>query len=412
MSSASGRIGKLLKLSFLIFILLWGSSTTNALENPTELNSNNIVFLIVDGLGASYIYPEYQPRALDDSILQKPNVKNLSIISSESIRFLDVSTIALSGNSGHNSLITGNLNADEKMVAYPNTTIYDVLHNRGYVAVAIMEKGDSPEIIAEQDIVLHDTTNSINDVSMEVKTNNPDIVHLSGIRNILETHAEIAPEAVENEKEGSISRYYAYNEIVFDGAEDVILEMEKSEVPYILTLNAGAIDNAGHYRGNEGYVQTIEHLDKMILPLYELCRDNGIILVITSDHGIAFPDPDSRGGVQSGDYFETAEVKRIPLIIYSPDLKPQIIEYPADQQDIAPTMLSILDIPENPHFCEGKRFHIKEYATLGITTDTTSSIRVLNEGRTLYSSNLGFNHNFRKLELDTSYRLVIFDIQG
>jgi len=372
-----------------------------------------VVLLIVDGLGASYIYPEYHPKALDGTFLQKPQVENLSMISSNNIRFVDVSTTSLAGNSGHNVLISGTQNADEKLIEYPKTTIYDVLRNYGYVTIAIMEKGDSAAIASKQDIILHDTTNSINDVDFKIEAQQySDSDCLDDIRNVLEMHARISPELVETEKEGSIERYHAYNKIVFDAAEDVILQIESCETPYILTLNVGAIDSAGHYRGNEGYLQAIEEFDLMILSLYELCMEKDLMLVITSDHGIAFPDSHSRGGVQSGEYLETSEVKRIPFIVCYPDVNPATIEYPADQQDIAPTFLSLLDIPEDPHFCEGKRLPVKNYATLKVTSENKCNMRILSEGKTIYASDPGFVHYFRKLNLDTNYTLVVFDEEG
>ncbi|MDK2891804.1 sulfatase-like hydrolase/transferase [Methanohalophilus sp.] len=402
---------------FLIILLISShiplSAADGVVEEEKSTDFNSIVILIVDGLGASYIYPEYQPKALDRNILQKPQLKNFTAISSKSIRFLDISTTSLSGNSGHNVLITGTCKADEKMVEYPGTTIYDVLHDYGYVAIAIMEKGDSAEIIAEQDLILHDTTNSINDVNLSLKARQcSEDEALYEVWKSLGKHANDLPKLVENEREGSIERYNAYNEIVFKAAEDTILEMKKSDVPYILTLNIGAIDSAGHYRGIGGYLQTIEYFDMMILPLYQLCRDNGITLVITSDHGMAFPDSENRGGVLSGKYSEASEVKRIPLIIYSPTSEPEIIDFPADQQDIAPTILSLLDIPDNPHFCEGKRIHIKDYATLKIITENRCNICVLREGKIVDSSEPGVIHYFQKLDIDTDYTFVVFDEEG
>lgn len=407
-----------MKLYLLLLILLIIShlplSAAEGVEEGQSTNFSSVIILVVDGLGASYIYPEYQPMALDGTILQKPQVDNLTTIYSKSIRFLDVSTTSLSGNAGHNVLITGTREADEKMVGYQGTTIYDILHDYGYVAIAIMEKGDSTEIIAEQDLILHDTTNSINDVNLSIKTSQytGDEEALHEVWNTLEKHANASPDLVVNEKKGGIERYHAYNEIVLNAAEDTILKMEDYGVPYILTLNAGAIDSAGHYRGNEGYLQSIEEFDAMILPLYQLCMDNDLMLVIMSDHGISFPDSESRGGVQSGEYSETSEVKRIPLIIYSSSSEPEIVEYPADQQDIAPTILSLLNIPENPHFCEGKRFQIKNYATLKVITENRCSIRVLREEKTIYSSESGLVHYFQKLDLDTDYTIVVFNEEG
>jgi bisphosphoglycerate-independent phosphoglycerate mutase (AlkP superfamily) len=377
--------------------------------NGTSTAPEGLVLVIIDGLGASYIYPEYQPRALDGSFLEKPSVRHLSQICNESIRIQDVSTSSFAGNSGHNILVSGTRDADDKMVAYPGVTIYDVLESHGYLSIAVMEKGDSAEICAEQTIILHDTTNSINDPAMAVEQfRESDLTIVGDLRQVLEECADASRELINGTKEGGIERYHAYNRLVFEAAEDVIRTMAPSDTPYILTLNAGAVDSAGHYRGYGGYADTIEAIDPMIYSLYELCRDNNLALVITSDHGMAFPDPEKRGGVQSGDYSLTPEVRRIPLIICSPNAESGIIGRPADQQDIAPTILSLLDIPEDTHFCTGTRLPVKNYATLKVACKDNSSLCLL-ENKTLVSrTEPAFEHAFNHLAPGTDYTLVIF----
>ncbi|WP_129596688.1 hypothetical protein [Methanohalophilus profundi] len=136
--------------------------------------------LIVDGLGNGYINPELDVKAIDGSILKKPGLSNLPKIYNQAVIFDSVFVPELKSNSGHNVIMTGNRDADDTMVGYDNASIYDVVRKHGYLTVGVLERGDSEEVVAENDLVLHDTTNSINEPVMQVSVSgNKDIDALS-----------------------------------------------------------------------------------------------------------------------------------------------------------------------------------------------------------------------------------------
>jgi 2,3-bisphosphoglycerate-independent phosphoglycerate mutase len=68
---------------------------------------------------------------------------------------------------------------------------------------------------------------------------------------------------------------------------------------YILTINAGAVDCAVHYRITQGYIESIEGIDAAVIPLYELCIENDLAFIFTADHDMAFGAKNVRGGHQS-----------------------------------------------------------------------------------------------------------------
>jgi arylsulfatase A-like enzyme len=63
------------------------------------------------------------------------------------------------------------------------------------------------------------------------------------------------------------------------------------------------------------------------------------IVVLTSDHGEEF-------GEHGGDYHYTLydEIVRVPLVVRAPGLAPSVRDVPAQQVDLLPTLLALLDI--------------------------------------------------------------------
>ncbi|APH39554.1 hypothetical protein BHR79_08725 [Methanohalophilus halophilus] len=386
------------------------------IETGNTNTPDGVVVLIVDGLGNGYINPERDVKAIDGSVLQKPGLSNLPYIYDQAVIFDSVYVPALKGNSGHNVIMTGNRDADDTMVGYDNASIYDVVRKHGYLTVGVLERGDSEEVVAENDLVIHDTTNSINEPVMQVSVSgNREIDVLPLLEKEFETHASRALSRVESTPSGSIQRYYAYNKLALDAAMDSIniLEKEGRDTKYFITVNIAALDTAGLYRGYEGYGQCIENLDSMIVPLYETCRENNLALVITSDHGMAFPDAESRGGAKSEKYASANEVRNVPLIILSPNIKQQRIQETIGQEDVAPILLSTLGIADRPAFCEGREKNLKEYAVLKVVSPGITSMKLSNSGKEVCSGSNDSMYYITGLEKNKQYTLeTVIDSSG
>jgi len=72
---------------FLIFLSLIGTVSALDVQVGEDVHPTGAVILVVDGFGASYVYPEYTPYALDGSSLDKALLFNLT---GEAARVLDV----------------------------------------------------------------------------------------------------------------------------------------------------------------------------------------------------------------------------------------------------------------------------------------------------------------------------------
>ncbi|WP_445475746.1 sulfatase-like hydrolase/transferase [Methanococcoides methylutens] len=345
------------------------------------------------------------------------------MISDAGLRVLNMLTPSTEGENGHSVIVTGNSGATPAMVAYADATIYDIAHNNGYLAFAILQKGDIPELLAEQDVVVHDVTTSINDPQMEVIVNsryqnqdqslnqnlNENQKIRSSVAEILEINAELAPDHIEHYPEGSIERYYAYNRWAMDTTINVLDLMHESypEQKFILTVNVGAVDTAGLYRRSRGYADTIEDLDIMIGELYERTEENDLALIITSDHGMTFQSADGRGGSKSGQYSTQPEVLRIPFIVTSNNLNAEVLEGEFGQQDIAPTILSVLELPDEMRFTNGRSLASKGHVNFKVILPETGSVTIYRDNETIADATGDYSYVFYGLEQDSQYSISV-----
>ncbi|WP_440952163.1 sulfatase-like hydrolase/transferase [Methanococcoides sp. FTZ1] len=407
-------VNRIVLITYLIIFLnaLPAGALTQVDVNPTN-TPNGAVLLIIDGLGSSYIYPEVTPYALDGSAIEKPVARNIHVASDDGLRAVNILTPSQEGETGHSVIVTGNSGAGPAMVAHADATIYDIAHKNGYLVIAILQKGDIPQMLSEQDIVVHDITTSINDPQMEVLTNSQhqseyDDMQVS-VTEIMEQHAYIAPGYIEEYPEGSIERYYAYNRWAMDTSIDVLNLMHENypEQKFILTVNVGAVDTAGLYRRSDGYADTIEDLDIMIGKLHEITEKNDLALILTSDHGMAFQSADGRGGSKSDKYSSQAEVLRIPFIVTAKNLRSEVLEGEFGQQDIAPTILSVLDLPNEMRFSNGKALGSKDYVNLKVILPEPAAVTIFSDNETISTANGDDSYIFYGLEQYKQYNVIV-----
>ncbi|WP_305064085.1 sulfatase-like hydrolase/transferase [Methanococcoides sp.] len=366
------------------------------------------VILIVDGLGASYIDPEKIPYALDGNPMEKPNIQNISALAKDGLQAFSVLTPSTEGENGHSVIVTGNPGATSAMISHNDATIYDVARDNGYLMFAILEKGDTTELLAEQDVAIYDSTTSINDPQMKVVLNDNsgqrDTDMIIDVEKIFKEYAILGPTYVQQYKEGKIERYNAYNLWGIETALEVIELMEQyPDQKYILTINIGAIDTAGLYRRNEGYIECIEELDIMIQPLIERAEDNDLAFILTSDHGMAFQSVNGRGGSKSEKYATSPEVLQIPFIATSSNIERKLVDEQLGQEDIAPTILSILDLPNELRFSTGDSFATKRYVNFKIILTETGSISISSDKRTILETEGDSEYIFYGLEKEKEY---------
>ncbi len=318
-----------------LLILLAALPVTSSALTEVEVNPVNTpagaVVLIVDGLSAPpFIYPELTPHSLDGAVLEKARLENIPEISKNSAQILDFRAPPQTfTEGGHSVLVTGNPDADSEFVSFKDANIFDILHAQGYLCIAVMEKGDSWSICAEQDAVLRDKNNSIKNIEimLEQYEYSQDIRVPSGLLQVMRSRADMAPAYVSSKE--TRDRYNGYNR--WGGIEtacDVVNYMAKNcpDQKYLLTVNVGgAIDMSGHYRDNYGYIDCVESLDSELLPLYNLCKENSLAFILTADHGMAFSADGSKGGHQSEKYSVSDEAQMVPFIANAQDIESGVI---------------------------------------------------------------------------------------
>lgn len=377
----------------LVFLALWVTvsplADAGTIIDVGETDTpQNIVLLVIDGMGSYYVSPGGSPRALDGSPIVPADVPSLEDLIDKGVLVPDLAVPTLSTGPAHSVLITGYSGAEQETAGFPQATIYDVLRDEGFLCIAIMHKGDFAQLRDEQDVILYSQTNSINEPSIEVQVNN--VYVQAGIIEELEYWESELPGYLEGTD--GIDRYTAYGQWELDASKDIVSLMAARypETKYILTTNVGVVDSAGHYRGADGYIDSIEGVDSGLEALYEAARSGNAAFVVTADHGMAFKSADSaRGGHASEEYY-CGEAATVPMVLVSPNVVPGVLNGEFGQEDVAPTILSVLDIPQQPRYANSKALPVKDYASLWVTSGTRAEADVeVYQGGTLVSNGSG-----------------------
>lgn len=388
------------KFLIIIVLLILASNTASAVS---EITLNDVkrperaILFIVDGFGSSYYYPELAPYALDGSELLKARAQNLTF----GTRIIDIKTPTPVTGIAHSVIVTGYSDANEEVVGYPDATIFDVARQHGFVNLAVMEKGDFSNMRQEQDIILFAENNSIDEpvISIQAKASP------SGVYELMYDWKMKLPEYLDNKS--GVKRYSAYNKWGIDAANAVVTSMIKNHPSqkFLLTVNIGAIDAGGHNLGDDDYVKLIEDLDRDFYSIYKTASENNIALFLTADHGMSFAVKNARRGGHSSDkYSSKLESLRIPLVMLSPNTVPGTVSGEYGQEDIAPTLLSVLDLPNNLQYADGKAVNIKNYASIFVKADSQYTVSLWNDGRKI-SERQDSELIFAGLPLNTTYTL-------
>lgn len=386
----------LITLALLIMVSTIASAASEITLNDIKRPQRAILF-ITDGFGSSYYYPELAPIALDGSELPKAHAPNLTF----GTRIIDIKTSRPVTGIAHSVIVTGYSDANEEMVGYPDATIYDVAREHDFVNLAVMQKGDFSNMRKEQDIILFAENDSLDDPGISIQAK----ASPSGIYELMYDWKMKLPSYLNNKS--GVARYSAYNKWGTDTANAVANSMVKNHPnqKFLLTVNIGEIDGGGHNLGEDDYIRLIEDFDRDFYPLYKTAQDNNIALFLTADHGMSFAVKNARRGGHSSDkYSSKIESLRIPLVMLSPNAAPGVVSGEYKQEDIAPTLLSVLDLPNNLQYSDGKVINIKNYASIFVKADSQYTVSLWNGGRKISESS-DSELIFAGLPLNTTYTL-------
>ncbi len=339
------------------------------------------VILVVDGLGSSYVYPEHSAYALDGSPLGRVVLFNLT---GGGARAIDVRVPVPETSKSHSVLVTGSSQADPNFLG---PTIFDAARKEGYLCLAVLERGDSLEMLKKQDAVLYLDDNSIHgaepvpgfrgDVPEDLRT------LLQAWRDRFAWYTSIY----------GTSGYSEYNRWGLDAAADLVAHLEGR--PFLLLVNVGAVDSAGQDLGPEEYLKVAQALDAPLGNLTETCRRNGVLLVVTADHGMVFPGTKGKGAHASPKYAERPEALRIPLVFFGPGVDELSLGGRWSQTDIAPTVMSLLGITRNATW-EGRSMPIKQSYSLRVV-GAPGEVALYRGEELVANSNGDWEHDFEGL---------------
>ena len=310
------------------------------------------VILVVDGLGASYVYPEHRAYALDGSPIDGAVLFNLT---GGGARAVDVRVPVPETTKSHSVLITGNSGTDPDHLG---PTIFDAAHANGYLCLAVLERGDAMPVLQEMDGVLYLGDNSLHGAEPipGFRAGAP-----AGLRYRFQVWRDRF--AWYSAPQGEAG-YAGYNAWALDVAADIVQNLSGQR--FLMLVNVGAVDSAGQNLGADGYRQTVQALDVPLGRLAEICRQNNVLLAVTADHGMVFPSATGKGGHSAEKYASSPEALRVPLVFLGPGVEELNLGGRWSEVDIAPTLLGILNISGNLT-SEGKSLPIREGFDLRVT---------------------------------------------
>jgi 2,3-bisphosphoglycerate-independent phosphoglycerate mutase len=316
-------------LLFLIFLILCSLGCGAEVQVGEVARPAGAVICVVDGLGSSYIYPEQGAYTLEGALIGRATLFNLT---ADGARVADIRARVPETEKSHSILVTGNLEAEPDFLG---PTIFDIAREKGFLCLALLQRGDFAEMLAEQDIVLYSANNSLHE--------EPTLAARAGAPQELLRLLENCRDRFQNYSAEGQKAYSQYNQWEIDAACDLIGRLPS---PFLLLINLGGADSAGHYLGSSGYLQVIRDLDAPFGKLKQACLERDAVLLITADHGMAFPEK-GKGGHASSTYSCRLESLRIPLVVFGPGTDELNLGGIWFQEDIAPTVLSLLGLPQN-----------------------------------------------------------------
>jgi len=93
----------------------------------------------------------------------------------------------------------------------------------------------------------------------------------------------------------------------------------------------------------------------------------------------------------------------VPFIVHAPDVPAKVIYEEYGQQDIAPTVLNILNLPNGLKKSIGSQIPLKAHTTLGVRSQSVGTVELWAEEKLMTSSSNDDNYLFIGLDRDKKY---------
>jgi hypothetical protein len=335
-----------------LILCSWAADAIDLQVGPASERPIGAVILVVDGLGASYVYPEYSAFALDGSSLQGAVLFNLT---GAGARAIDVQVPVPETTKSHSVLITGNSGTDPNHLG---KTVFDAARAEGYISLAILERGDAMPVLREMDGVLYLGDNSMHGAEPipGFRAGVP-----AGLSPLFQKWRDRF--AFYSQPSG-VSGYAGYNAWALDAATDIVRNLSGQR--FLMLVNIGAVDSAGQNLGADGYSQVVAALDEPLGRLAQACRVGNVLLAVTADHGMVFPSKTGKGGHSAPKYSARSEALRVPLVFSGPGIEELNLAGRWSEMDIAPTVLDILNISSDLT-TQGKALPVRKSYSIRVT---------------------------------------------
>ncbi|HII07091.1 MAG TPA: alkaline phosphatase family protein, partial [Methanotrichaceae archaeon] len=332
-------------------------------------------------------YPELEARALDGSPLGGALLFNLT---GNGARIQNVTVPVPTTGPSHSVLVTGCSWADPANLGTPGATIFDAARENGLICLAILQRGDSISMVLEQDGILLFDDNSLWGAEP-----------LFGSRALLPSDLADLFQIWRNRfplynQDRGVPGYVGYNAWGLDAAADIVENMESR--PFLLMLNVGAVDSAGHNLGPEGYVGTISGLDVPLGRLIEVCEANGVLLLITADHGMSFTSDRGKGGHSSSKYSSGMESVRVPAVFIGPGVDDLVLTGNWSEVDLVSTLLDLLGLSPALPLSEGQVIPVSSCCDLEVDVGTVSDVEIRKSGDLVARATGDSRYIFRNLD--------------
>jgi len=348
------------EFSFSNFIFNKKSSTKNNFQDKLILNGSaeNLILIVIDGAGSSYFSEETTP--------------NILALSKYGFFTKNFQTKVPSTTESHSIIFSGIYNSSYDWTSYlnmvaQNVTIFDSAKSSNYTLLAIMGKGDSPEIIRKMDAALFDADNNFFYLN-----SNLNLTHTLSYP-LTETFT-LANNLSAYENRSNV--YEAYTDWVKDSVKSVIKALSDSDEKFILVVNFPALDEAGHENFDAYYLQTLKETDSDIKEIFDALLETSLLnktaFVLTADHGM---QKTKYGRGAHADIYNDLTLK-VPFLLIAPQIDSRTSGSLYFNDDITPTLLKLLNLPQNwstTGFVIDEIFSKGNFLDIGLTNLTYNS---------------------------------------
>lgn len=378
-------------LILLLILLLVGSvqGLTNVQVSEVD-RPQGVVILLVEGMGSSYVYPEYYAQPQDGRVLGRALLYNLT---AGGARILDMRVPVPNTKSSISVLMTGCSWADSDLISASNVTLLDAAKNEDFICIGILQHAHPtaffPDILSKLDGVLLMGNSEANDKPIVGAREDlpPEIAfQLQGWKNEFSSY---------NHGQGVENRVNC-NAWTLDVASDLVRNIDSA--PFFILIDLSTVNRSGQDYGPDGYLMTLAGLDAPLGKLISACQSEDVLLLVTADRGMSFNSVSENGISTSFECHSEMDSLRIPAVFFGPNVDNFTLSGIWSQSNLAPSILDLMVFSQSLPWAEGKSMPIKERYDLKIEMEKEGPVEIYKLGDLMARSDGDQSYLFSGLE--------------